>query len=126
MTAGKIAADAGDGAVAEAAFAKLVADNEAPATMRAEALVRLGVAQRTLGKKQASSETFRKAMLNPARDAATTRLLTLALTGVAPDETLWASEWPQVKLVAAAAVTAALVQWPHAGPRHVCDAIPVK
>ena len=78
----------------------------APERARAEALVRLGVVQRALGKAQASAAAFQQAMQSPARDAQVTRLLTLALAGVAPDRARWASQWPNVRLASAAGVAA--------------------
>src|SRR5213593_4117736 len=96
MTKGKLAADLGDQHGAEQGFAKLAADAATPESARAEALVRLAVVQRALGKAQASAATFQKAMQSPGRGAQVTRLLTLAVAGVAPDRTRWASQWPKV------------------------------
>src|SRR5258708_303912 len=75
MTRGKLAADLGDTRGAEELFAKVAADTGVPANARAEALVRLGVVQRSLGKTEASAAAFQKAMQSPARDADITRLL---------------------------------------------------
>src|SRR6266850_6865052 len=69
MTKGKLAADLGDQHGAEQAFAELAADAATPASVRAEALVRLGVVQHALGKTQASAAAFQTAMQSPARDA---------------------------------------------------------
>jgi hypothetical protein len=127
MTKGKLAADLGDQHGAEQAFAKLAVDAATPESVRAEALVRLGVVQRALGKTRASAAAFQKAMQSPARDAQVTRLLTLALAGVVPDRTRWASEWPKVRLATGAGSPAhPSIVWPGAGTRGVREAIPAK
>jgi len=126
MTKGKLAADLGDPLGAEQAFTKVVADAATPASARAEALVRLGVVQRALGKTKASGAAFQKAMQSAGRDAQVTRLLTLALAGVAPDRTRWASEWPKVRLVttSGSADSHPSIQWPGRGPQRVREAFP--
>src|SRR5207249_2700887 len=101
MTKGKLAVDLGDQVGAEQAFAKLSADAATRESVRAEALVRLGVVQRALGKTKASTATFQQSMRSPGRNAEVTRLLTLALAGVAPDRTRWASRWAKVRLTTA-------------------------
>jgi hypothetical protein len=127
MTKGKLAADLGDQRGAEQAFARLAADAATPGTARAEAFVRLGVVQRTLGKTRASATAFQKAMQSPGRDAQVTRLLTLALAGVVPDRTRWASEWPKVRLATRAGSPAhPSIVWPGPGTRGVREAIPAK
>jgi hypothetical protein len=128
MTKGKLAADLGDQRGAEQAFARLAADAATPASVRAEALVRLAVVERALGKAQASAATFQKAMQSPGRGAHVTRLLTLALAGVVPDRTRWASEWPKVRLAArsGAADAQPSIQWPGPGPQGVREALPAR
>lgn len=126
MTRGKLAADLGDPRAAEQLFADVAADAAVPATARAEALVRLGVVQRALGKTQASTAAFQKAMQSPGRDAQVTGLLTLALAGVVPDPARWASEWPNVRLVARSGSddSPPSIQWPGPGPEGVREAFP--
>jgi hypothetical protein len=127
MTKGKLAADLGDQHGAEQAFARLAADAGAPESARAEALVRLGVVQRALGKAQASAAAFEKAMQSPGRDAQVTRLLTLAVAGVAPDRTRWASQWAKVRLASLSRTSdpRPVIQWPGPGPLGVREAFPV-
>lgn len=125
MTQGKLAADLGDRPAAEQAFAKLAAAAAIPETARAEALVRLGVVRRALGKTEASTAAFRKAMQSPGRDAEVTRLLALAVAGVVPDHTRWVSQWPKVRLVTRPGSDAhPSIQWPGPGPQGVRDAFP--
>jgi hypothetical protein len=128
MTKGKLAADLGDQHGAEQAFARLAADAAAPEDARAEALVRLGVVQRALGKTQASAAAFQKAMQSPGRDAQVTRLLTLALAGVAPDRRRWASQWPKVRLASpsGAGDPRPVILWPGPGPQGVREALPAR
>lgn len=128
MTKGKLAADLGDQHGAEQAFAKLAADAATPEGARAEALVRLGVVQRALGKAQASAAAFQKAMQSPGRDAQVTRLLTLALAGVAPDRRRWASQWTKVRLASpsGAGDPRPVIQWPDPGPQGVREALPAR
>jgi hypothetical protein len=127
MTRGKLAADLGDPRAAEQLFADVAADAAVPASARAEALVRLGIVQRTLGKTQASAAAFQRAMQSPARDANITRLVTLAVAGVAPDRARWASQWPKVRLTSpsGAANPQPSIVWPGPGPQGVRDAFPV-
>jgi hypothetical protein len=126
MTQGKLAADLGDQRAAEQAFTKLVADTATPESARAEALVRLGVVQRTLGKTKASAAAFQKAMQSPGRDAQVTRLLALGLAGVAPDRTRWATQWPKVSLASVSETGGRrpAIQWPGPGPQGVREAFP--
>lgn len=125
MTQGKLAADLGDRPAAEQAFASLASDGSAPEGLRAEALVRLGVVQRALGKTQASAATFARAMRSPARDAEVTRLLALAVAGVAPDRRRWANQWSKVGL-ASISGSRASIQWPGPGPQGVREAFPAR
>ena len=128
MTRGKLAADLGDPRAAEELFANVAADGAVPATARAEALVRLGVVQRSLGKTEASAAAFQKAMQSSARDAQVTALLTLALAGVVPDPTRWAREWPNVRLVAQSGTAGSppSIKWPGPGPEGVRQAFPAR
>ena len=128
MTQGQLAADLGDRHAAEQAFAGLAADPSVPPGARAEALVRLGVVQRALGKNEASAATFRRAMQSAGRDAQVTRLLALALAGVAPDLTRWASQWPKLRLSppSAAADPRPLIEWPGPSQRGVRVAVPAQ
>lgn len=128
MAQGKLAADLGDRAAAEQAFASVAADASTPEDQRAEALVRLGVVQRALGKKQASAATFQRAMQSPARNAEVTRLLALALAGVAPDRRRWATQWSKVGLASTSGASApgGTIRWPGPGPKGVREAFPAQ
>jgi len=128
MTRGKLAVDLGDTRAAEELFSQVAADGAVSERARAEALVRLGVVQRTLGKANASATAFERAMQSPGRDAQVTGLLTLALAGVVPDPTRWAREWSDVRLVpqSAAAGAPLSIQWPGPGPEGVRKAFPAR
>jgi len=122
LTQGKLAADLGDHAAAEKAFASVSADDAASAPSRAEALVRLGIIQRTLGKAEASAAAFQKAMASAGRDAAMTRLLALAVAGVAPERARWEKDWSKVRLAVRSGVPA--IEWPGPAPKGVRELFP--
>jgi hypothetical protein len=122
LTQGKLAADLGDHAAAEKAFASVSTDNAASAPSRAEALVRLGIIQRTQGKTQASADAFQKAMASPGRDAAVTRLLALAVAGVAPERARWERDWSKVSLAVRGGAPA--IVWPGPAPKGVRELFP--
>ena len=125
MTKGKLAADLGDPLGAERAFATLAADAATPATARAEALVRLGRVQLALGKTKAGAAAFHDAMQSPGRDTQVTRLLALALAGVAPDRERWASEWSRLRLITSRATDSRpSIQWPGRALQGVREAFP--
>jgi hypothetical protein len=90
--------------------------------------VRLAVVQRALGKAHASAATFKKAMQSPGRGAQITRLLTLAVAGVAPDPARWASQWPKVRLStnSGSPDPHPSIAWPGGVPYGVREAIPAK
>lgn len=117
LTQGKLAADLGDHAAAEKVFLSVTTDPSAAEPARAEALVRLGVIQRTQGKAQASTAAFERAMSSPARDAAVTRLLVLAVAGVAPERARWEKDWSKVRLAARAGALA--IEWPGPAPKGI-------
>lgn len=126
LTQGKLAADLGDRPSAERLFADLAADAAAPDNVRAEAQVRLGVVERALGKTQASATAFQRAIASQARDSGVTRLLALALAGVAPDRAIWATDWPKVRFTARSGAAGAhpSILWPGAPPQGVREAFP--
>lgn len=126
MTQARLALDLGDLGAAEGGFAGLAADPAAPERVRAEALVRLGVVGRALGKAQASTRAFQRAIESPARDAEVTRLLALALTGVAPDSRTWAREWRRVRFVydPGAAGRQLSIRWPGEPPQDLRATFP--
>jgi hypothetical protein len=84
--------------------------------------VRLGIVQRAQGKAQASAAAFKKAMASPGRDAVVTRLLALAVGGVAPDEARWDEDWPKVRLATGGDEPA--IVWPGPNPKGVREAFP--
>jgi hypothetical protein len=88
----------------------------------------LGVVQRQMGKTQASTEAFRKAMRSPGRDAEITRLVALALNGVVPDQQRVSEQWPKAQLVARAEGGEAqpFVKWPGVHPQGVRKALPAR
>jgi len=66
-------------------------------------------------------------MQSPGRDAQVTRLLALALAGVAPDRTRWASEWPKVRLVTrSGSPDSPSIRWPGRGPEGLREVFPAR
>ncbi|HEY7922511.1 MAG: hypothetical protein ACHP85_09110 [Burkholderiales bacterium] len=126
MTQGKLAVDLGDPRAAEKLFAGLAEGTGVPERTRAEALVRLGAVQRRLGKSRESAAAFERAMLSPGRDAEVTRMLALAVDGVAPSRAGWAEEWPKLRLAPAATGSAPSIRWPGPEPRGVREAFPAR
>ena len=118
MTQGKLAVDLGDLAAAEKLFASAASEAAASEREHAEALVRLGVVRRALGKTQESATAFQGAIDSSARDSEVTRLLALALAGVAPDRRSWATLWPRVRFTALSspARRQPAIRWPGVPP----------
>jgi hypothetical protein len=121
MTQGKLAVDLGDMAAAEKLFASVASEAAASERERAEALVRLGVVRRALGKTLEGASAFQGAIDSPARDSEVTRLLTLALAGVAPDRRSWEALWPRVRFTAQSspARRQPVIRWPGVPPADV-------
>jgi hypothetical protein len=126
MTRGKVAADLGDQAAAATAFRAIVQDSKTPEDERAEALVRLGAAERAQGQAQASAATFQKALESPGRSARSTRLLALAVAGVAPAGERLSSSWSKVRLAAGSGGSRPSIRWPGDGPVGVREALPYR
>jgi hypothetical protein len=124
MTRGKIAADLGDQTAAAKAFSAVAQDPKTVAGERAEALVRLGAVLRAQNQSEASAATFQKALESPGRDARSTRLLALAVTGVAPAGERLNAAWPKVRLAVAASHSDLTLHWPGDGPVGVRQALP--
>jgi hypothetical protein len=121
MTQGKLAVDLGDLAAAEKLFASAASEAAAAERERAEALVRLGAVRRALGKTLEGASAFQGAIDSPARDSEVTRLLALALAGVAPDRRSWEALWPRVRFTSQSspARRQPVIRWPGVPPADV-------
>jgi len=84
MTQAKLEADLGHFDSASQLFSSVAEDDTAPANMRWEALVRLGLARNAAGDYQGGSEAFRQVTASFADDPEAIRLLTFAVAGTTP------------------------------------------
>lgn len=98
MTKGKLEADLGHDDAAAAVFAAVAKDPAAPASLQAEALVRLGAARRAKGDAKESVAAFERVMKEHAGDEAAIRLLILAVGGAVPGPERWTPAWKQIQL----------------------------
>jgi|SRR5262245_44026587 len=98
MTRGKLQADLGNYEAARGEFAAIAAAESAPKSLRGEAQVRLGLAQRALGDDLRSVESFQKAMTSYRDERDVLWLLVQAVGGVVPGRERWDEIWRQVRL----------------------------
>src|SRR5688572_10576577 len=89
MAQGKIEADLGRHEEAAKMFAAVAATSDAPRSLRGEALVRQGTAERAAGKLEAAVRTFERAAREYGDDNETARLLVLAGGGAMPSAERW-------------------------------------
>jgi hypothetical protein len=96
LTQGKLDVDLGKPQAAAKAFETVAADTAAPAPLRAEALVRLGLVRRSLGDAKGAAQAFERAWVDHGRDKDSLRLLVQAVGGTLPDEERWKTIWERV------------------------------
>jgi tetratricopeptide (TPR) repeat protein len=96
MAEGKTETDLGHYGAAIEALTAIVDAPDAPPALRAEALVRLGVARRGSGDFEGALQAFERASKAPGTDSATKALLVQALGGALPGAERWAEVWPAV------------------------------
>jgi len=96
MAEGKTETDLGHYDVAMRALSVIVDAPDAPPVLRAEALVRLGVARRGAGDREGAVRSFERAAKAPGLDSATKALLAQAVGGALPGADRWAEIWPRV------------------------------
>ena len=96
MAEGKTETDLGHYDVAMRALGAIVDAPDAPPVLRAEALVRLGVARRGAGDREGAVQSFERAAKAPGLDSATKALLVQAVGGALPGADRWAEIWPRV------------------------------
>ena len=99
MAEAKLQADLGHRKQAAEAFGRIANDSAAPAGLRAEALVRLGVCQRAVGDLRGSTESFQRVMVEHGGDSEAVRLVAEAVSGVTPEPARWEQIWRDVRLV---------------------------
>jgi hypothetical protein len=96
MAEGKTETDLGHYDVAMRALGAIVDAPDAPPVLRAEALVRLGVARRGAGDREGAVQSFERAAKAPGLDSATKALLVQAVGGALPGAERWAEVWSRV------------------------------
>jgi hypothetical protein len=98
MAQGKVETDLGHFDVAIRALTAVVEAPEAPPPVRAEALVRLGVAHRAGGDHEAALRAFEQAGTAPGASSDTQALLVQALGGALPGRERWLEIWSSLTL----------------------------
>jgi hypothetical protein len=130
LTEAKVQADLGNRKLAAEGFALVANDPAAPASLRAEALVRLGVCQRAVGDLRGSIDSFQRVMAEHGDDQEAVRLLAEAVSGVSPEPARWEQIWRDVRLVVDPPRPTPRIVWPlkerGAGraSRGACDSTP--
>lgn len=116
LTEGKLEADMGNRSAAEAAFTAAAADEEGPAVLRAEALVRLGVLRRDAGDARGSIEAFERSFKEYGQDKDSLRLLVHAVAGSLPGQKRWDAIWQRIVVKVDHSAPAIHVEWPDVPP----------
>jgi hypothetical protein len=96
MAQAKAETDLGQYDAAIRTLTALMEAAEATPTMRAAALVRLGVARRGAGDREGAVQSFERASKAPGLDSETKALLVQALGGALPSAERWAEIWSRV------------------------------
>jgi len=97
MTRGKLQLDLGNYQAAQDDFAAVAEAQSAPAPLRGEALVRLGLARRGLGDDAGSVAAFRKVIADHADDREALWLLVQATGSPVPSRERWDEVWREVR-----------------------------
>jgi Secretin and TonB N terminus short domain len=98
MTQGKLAADTGDHAAAASAFEVVAEDTGAPASLRCEALIRLGLVRRDADDVKGSAEAFQRVWKDCRQDKEAVALLVQALGNAVPGGERWDAVWQQLSV----------------------------
>jgi hypothetical protein len=123
LTRGKLAVDTGDRAAATTAFEMVAEDAAAPAALRWEALLRLGLVRRDGGDERGGAEAFARVWKDYREDKDAVAQLVLALGGAIPGAERWDAIWQKVVVTIDPSRTGgpwAKIEWPevpvHARP----------
>jgi hypothetical protein len=115
LTQGKLAADTGDRSAAAAAFEAVAGDLTAPASLRWEALVRLGLVRRDGGDEKGAVLAFARVLQDYRQDKDAVAQLILALGGVVPGAERWEGIWQKVVVVidpSQTSLSSVRIEWP--------------
>lgn len=123
LTQGKLEADLGNYAAAAKALSAVADDPTAPAALRWEALVRLGLVRRDAGDVKGAVKAYEQVWVQYGKDKEALRLLVQAVAGAVPGGERWDAIWQKVMLKVEGAQTdhpVLRVEWPGVpvGPRN--------
>jgi hypothetical protein len=115
MTQGKVDVDMGHRAEAAKAFETVAEDSAAPASLRAEALVRLGLVRRDGGDEKGAAEAFARVWKEHRQDKEAMGDLIRALGGALPGKERWDEVWSKIVVVidpSQASLPSTRIEWP--------------
>jgi hypothetical protein len=121
LTQGKLDVDMGDRAAAAAAFEAVANDAGAPSSLRAEALIRLGLVRRDAGDEKRSAEAFARVWKDYRQDKDAVAQLVRALGGAVPGQERWDEIWQKVVVVIETDRTgrpSTRIEWPGVDPHQ--------
>lgn len=128
MAQAKVETDLGNYDAAIRALTALTESGDAPPALRAEGLVRLGVARRGAGDLEGAVQAFEKASKGSGMDGDTKALLVQALGGALPANERWADVWPRVSFTVDRSEPkrpTLVVVWPDVPPKQVYSGQPI-
>jgi hypothetical protein len=96
LTQGKLDADLGNRSAAATAFAAVADDSSAPAALRADALIRLGLVRRDAGDTKGSVRAFERVWRDYRQDEEALSGLVQAVGGALPGKERWDAIWQKV------------------------------
>lgn len=117
LTKAKLEADLGRHQEAAARLARLAGSPEVPKAIRAEALVRLGSVQQSMGSFKEAVDCWSRVMREHGDDEAAVALLVQAAGGVVPGRDLWKDRWRRLQLgidVTTPERPSVWIRWPEA------------
>jgi hypothetical protein len=112
MTQGKLDVDMGHKVEAGKAFEAVANDPGAPPSLRAEALVRLGLVRRDAGDDRGATEAFARVWKDYRQDKEAVAELIQALGGALPGPERWEKIWQRVVLVFDSGQASTRIDWP--------------
>ena len=96
LTQGKLDADLGNREAAAKAFAAVADADDAPAALRWEALVRLGLVRRDAGDADGAVKAYERVWAEYGKDKEALRFLVQAIAGAVPGGDRWEAIWQKV------------------------------
>jgi Secretin and TonB N terminus short domain len=112
MTQGKLDVDMGHKVEAGKAFEAVANDPGAPPSLRAEALVRLGLVRRDAGDDRGATEAFARVWKDYRQDKEAVAELIQALGGALPGPERWEKIWKKVAVVFDSGQASTRIDWP--------------